>query len=51
MLGTFVAVAAGFEAYGIDSAVHFRFAEDVDDLLVQRVSLDRSTTSKPWDLA
>ncbi|MCY1289822.1 hypothetical protein D9M70_389320 [compost metagenome] len=29
-------VATGFEAYGVDGAIHFRLAQQVSDLLVQR---------------
>ncbi|MNT99375.1 hypothetical protein D3C72_2422060 [compost metagenome] len=31
-----MAVTAGFEAYGVDGAVHFRFAQQCSDLFVQR---------------
>ncbi|MNE93027.1 hypothetical protein D3C80_1908220 [compost metagenome] len=31
-----MAVAAGFEAYGVDGAIHFRFTEQRGDLFVQR---------------
>ena len=41
MLGTLVAMATGGETDGVDGAVHFWCAKDVDDLLVQRGVLGR----------